>query len=549
MTGIEQRTGEQARRSALASPLLGFFLIVGFCGFLFFYGLGNFGLVGADEPRYAQVAREMLARHDWVTPTLSGSPWLEKPPLYYWQAMIAYSVFGVSDWAARLPSAFDATLAVLGVGLFFRRFELGSFRDSSLLLASSVAFIGFARAAATDMPLAATFTLAMLAWFTWMEDGRSSFLAAFYALLGLGMLAKGPVAPFLAGVIVLGFSAVSREWRVAYRTLWIPGVLLFLAISLPWYVLVQIRNPEFFRTFILEHNLARFGTNLYHHKEPFWYYLPVTLLGAAPWTVYVVMAVGSAFRKAAHSDKPGELANRSLPRFLLIWLAVPVFFFSLSQSKLPGYILPAIPAAIVLAGCYAARKTENAGCILHPPLVLHSVLSGLLVVPALMLPTVLLQHKLQWGKAAEISFGAAALLALVVLLLLRSRWNLTNLRRVTMIPVLLGLVVTLRIGTARLDRNLSARPVVTELRRLAPSAMPIALYRVSRETEYGLVFYTNQNVSRYENGQIPSSQHILMTKSGAQPELSAMTQSRQLLHLGRFADQNLEFYWVSAQQP
>ena len=93
--------------------------------FLFFYGLGQFGLIGADEPRYAQVAREMLQHHDWVTPTLGGQPWLEKPPLYYWQAMLAYAIFGVSDWAARLPAAMDATLLVFAVYFFLRRFRAG----------------------------------------------------------------------------------------------------------------------------------------------------------------------------------------------------------------------------------------------------------------------------------------------------------------------------------------------------------------------------------------------------------------------------------------
>src|SRR6266487_5365392 len=96
-------------------------LIAGFCAFLFFYGSGQFGLIGADEPRYAQVAREMLERHDWVTPTLGGAAWLEKPPLYYWQAMVAYRLFGVSDWAARLPSACDAFVLVLAVYWFLRR--------------------------------------------------------------------------------------------------------------------------------------------------------------------------------------------------------------------------------------------------------------------------------------------------------------------------------------------------------------------------------------------------------------------------------------------
>src|SRR5580658_225703 len=120
-------------------------LLAGFCGFLFFFGLAYFGLIGADEPRYAQVAREMLARHDWITPTLGGQPWLEKPPLYYWQAMLAYSIFGVSDWAARLPSAIDATLMVIAVYLFLKRFGPRFELDGALIAASSAEIVVYAR--------------------------------------------------------------------------------------------------------------------------------------------------------------------------------------------------------------------------------------------------------------------------------------------------------------------------------------------------------------------------------------------------------------------
>src|SRR6202161_135733 len=119
-------------------------LLAGFCAFLFLYGLGQFGLIGADEPRYAQVAREMLERHDWITPALGGRPWLEKPPLYYWQAMLSYSVFGVSDWAARLPSAVDATLMVFAVYLFLKRLRPGFELDAALMTASAAGVVVFA---------------------------------------------------------------------------------------------------------------------------------------------------------------------------------------------------------------------------------------------------------------------------------------------------------------------------------------------------------------------------------------------------------------------
>src|SRR5579859_2688198 len=155
-------------------------LIAGFCAFLFFYGMGQFGLIGADEPRYAQVAREMLERHDRITPVLGGHAWLEKPPLYYWQAMVAYSVFGVSDVAARLPGGIDATLLVVAVYLFFRRFRRGVEVDAALITASCAGVIGYAHAASMDMALGAAFSVGMLAWWAWRESGPRIYLALFY---------------------------------------------------------------------------------------------------------------------------------------------------------------------------------------------------------------------------------------------------------------------------------------------------------------------------------------------------------------------------------
>ena len=183
-------------------------LLAGFCAFLFFYGMGQFGLIGADEPRYAQVAREMLERHDWITPTLGGHAWLEKPPLYYWQAMLAYSVLGVTDVAARVPAAMDATLLVIAVYLFFRRFRPGVEIDAALITASCAGVIGYARAASMDMALAATFSIGMLAWWAWRESGKRIYLATLLPLMALGMLAKGPGRAVSRGVVIVLFAVV-----------------------------------------------------------------------------------------------------------------------------------------------------------------------------------------------------------------------------------------------------------------------------------------------------------------------------------------------------
>jgi 4-amino-4-deoxy-L-arabinose transferase-like glycosyltransferase len=528
-------------------------LLAGFCGFLFFYGLAYFGLVGADEPRYAQVAREMLARHDWTTPTLGGRPWLEKPPLYYWQAMLAYRMFGVSDWAARLPSAVDATLMVVAIYIFFRRFRPGSELDAALMTISSAGIIGFARAASTDMPLAATFTVALVAWYAWHETGVGIQLWLAYAFLALGMLAKGPVAPVLAAAIVTIFAIAKGDYRVLRRTLSIPGILLFSLIALPWYIAVQLRNPDFFRAFILQHNLQRFSSNLYHHREPFWYYIPVVLLALLPWTVFAVAAIAETVRawwsEGREMLKSGGEREDALNVFLLIWLFVPVVFFSLSQSKLPGYILPALPAGTLLLAEYVRRHNaadDRPGTV---PLILHSLFAGAVLVPALLVGQILFLRRITWGTPALIALAFATVLALGIAFTLSMPTRLRMLRFVTLIPVVLAVAAVLRLYAPALDKALSARPIALELGKLGSTSLPLAVFQVPRETEFGLAFYRNQKIDRYEddNGRIPAGEHMVVAPTGSHEDLVKQAGGRRVLYLGSFAPQHLDYYWVSAQ--
>jgi 4-amino-4-deoxy-L-arabinose transferase-like glycosyltransferase len=510
-------------------------LLLASCGFFFLWKLAAFGLIGADEPRYAQVAREMLARHDWVTPTLGGSPWLEKPPLYYWQTIIAYRIFGVSDWAARLPSVIDATLLVFAAYLFMRRFRPDVALDGALMLACSAGIVGYARAASMDMPLTATFVIAMLAWYSWLEEGSRMQLALFYIFLALAMLAKGPVAPFLAVLIIALFAALRRDFKLVLRTLWLPGIVLFCLIAAPWYVLVQLRNPNFFHFFIVEHNLARFGTNVFHHPEPFWYYVPVILLGWVPWTVLIV---GAIFWKPKQS---GDSENTSLPRFLMIWIGVVVLFFSLSQSKLPGYVLPALPAGILLLADYVNRKLQNQP---RPILILlHAVVSGGLIFAALTLPGVVVQHRLEWNRTLVMP-AVASILVLIAVTLFLLKTGSRGLRATTIVAVA-ALAFAIRFAAASLDETMSARAVSEALSRVAPQQLPVALVMVPRETEYGLQFYRNQlTVPRYEFRQAPAGEHLVVAAQGFRVALARDVPGRRVVYLGNFAPQKLEFFYV-----
>jgi 4-amino-4-deoxy-L-arabinose transferase-like glycosyltransferase len=513
----------------------GWILLLAFCFFFFLWKLSSFGLIGADEPRYAQVAREMLERRDWVTPTLGGMPWLEKPPLYYWQAMIAYRVFGVSDWAARLPSVLDASVLVFAIFCFVRRVRPDGPGDPAVMLACSAGMIGYARAASMDMPLAATFAIAMIAWYRWFQSESFVYLAMFYASLAFALLAKGPVALLLAAVIIFVFGAVRRDLRIAWRTLRLPGIVLFCMVGLPWYMLVQLRNPQFFRIFILEHNLARFGTNMFHHPEPFWYYVPVTLLGWVPWTIFVIAALLLAIDGWRKRD------TDPLNPLLLIWIVVILIFFSISQSKLPGYVLPAIPGGVLLLGAYLRAKADQKP---HAVLiVLHAGAGALLIFGALLVKYVIFQHGLEWNRSMvfPLAFSVAIGVGMAVVLF---KMGFSAMRVVTIVPAVIALALTLRLGAPALEETLSARSVSQALSRVAPRQLPVAVVMVSRETEFGLQFYRNQKIPRYELGQAPSGEHLLVAAQGFRKAFQGNVPERRIVYLGSFPAQRLEFFYV-----
>ncbi len=522
-------------------------IVGGLCVFLFFYGLGNFGLVGADEPRYAQIAREMLERHDWVVPVLNGKPWLEKPVLFYWEAMLSYSIFGVSDWAARLPNACNATAIVFAVYFFVRRFRRGLQFDAALVAASMAAIIGFARAASTDMPLMATLTLAMLAWTTWYATQHRRWLAMFYVFMGLGMLAKGPVAPFLAALIIVPFALLRRDWNIIWRTLWLRGILLFFAVTLPWYVAVQARVPEFFRIFILEHNLARYGSNLYRHHQPFWYYVPVVLLALLPWTVLaitgLVRAIRDRFSKAyAEVQQP----ENDFPLLFALWAVLPVLFFTFSGSKLPGYILPAVPGFVLLVVEWIAA-TSVAGRRVNVVLVVaHALVANLVLAVALLSYFVIYRMKPS-AQAYEVAGAITGFVLLVTIGLLLLR-GLKILRLVTVIPVLIGVGFVLKTASPAIDATQSARPVAHAIESIGAQSLPVAGFGIRRELEYGLTFYLNRPVSIYDRAEIPSGDHIVLARKGSETALAALIPGRRITPLRGFDPQGLAIVRVEASK-
>ena len=334
----------------------------------YFYGLGAVPLMGPDEPRYAQVAREMYERGGWVTPTLGGQTWFEKPALLYWLMEAGYGLFGVTEFAARAGSALAGVLTVLLAGWAARRAEFESREDMrgfgvtcAAVAASTLGLMVFARASSFDTLLTTTVTGALACFYcaeVHRGAGRRTWLVGFYLFVGASLLAKGLVGVLIPGAVVVVYSVLRRRWPGLSR-LGVPwGVLLVSMVAAVWYGPVIARHGRaFVDEFFVQHHFARYVSNRYHHPQPFWFYLPVTLGLALPWTAFLFGGVAGAVGTNARAED----AASKLRVLALAWLVVPVLFFSASGSKLPGYVLPALPGAALLAGDGLHRYLRGAG--------------------------------------------------------------------------------------------------------------------------------------------------------------------------------------------
>jgi 4-amino-4-deoxy-L-arabinose transferase-like glycosyltransferase len=303
---------------------------------LLFYQLGVALLMDPDEGRYAEIAREMLVTNDWLIPQLNLLPYLEKPPLVYWLTAASFKVFGFNAAAARLPVALSA-LAGLFLAYGLGRAFWGPLPGvlSALVLATSAGYVVLGRILTLDMVFALFLNLAIGLGYLALSRKHPRLWLWAYLALALAVLTKGPVAVVLTGLIwIIGVVVNRWPWRPLIN---FSGWLLLALLILPWLVYVQWRFPEFFQFFIIEQHFGRFLTPAIH-PEPVYYYIPVLLGLLLPWTWLLpwILGCGRPFRD------PDE-------RFLLIWAAVILVFFSLSRGKLVPYILPALlPLALII---------------------------------------------------------------------------------------------------------------------------------------------------------------------------------------------------------
>ena len=344
-------------------------------GTLFFVRLGTPGLFDADEPAYAQAAREMLETGDWITPHFNGRPRFDKPILFYWLTTLSYRVFGVTEFAVRFWSALAGVTLVLLVSRAARRW-FGPPADlwAGLALTTNLLTALLARAAVTDMLLTLFVTVAILAGVEVLEGSRKAGRWAMigWAAMGLAVLVKGPVGLLIPAMALGGSLLVSRERRLGLARL-VPwgGPLLFAAITLPWYGLALGANGwAFVDGFVIKHHVTRYTGVVSSHAGPIWFYLPVVLIGFFPWSGFLPRALWHAVTVARRRE-PGEPAGRLLI-VCACWVAGVFLFFSLAGTKLPSYIFPAFPALALLVGAagisHEKPTTDNRSASENDPL-------------------------------------------------------------------------------------------------------------------------------------------------------------------------------------
>jgi 4-amino-4-deoxy-L-arabinose transferase-like glycosyltransferase len=441
---------------------------------LWFADLGTRALHHPDEGRYAEIAREMHASGDLVTPRLNGLRYFEKPPLQYWLTAASFAAFGVRDWAARLPVALFGWLAIVAVGYAACRVAgpVTGWRTAAVL-ASMVWPIGLGHFVSLDAVLTGCLALAFAAFLVAQAGttahARAWMLVAWAATAG-AVLTKGLVGLAIPSGALLLYTLVTRDFAVWRRLALLPGLALLVASCAPWFMLVASRNPEFTHFFFVREHVERFLTTEHQREGAWWYFVPLLVLGLLPWTGAFAFVARASWR-----DAPRTPAGFAWPRFAWAWIAFVFIFFSASGSKLPSYILPLFPAAALLVAWQVERLPPRPWYGLLAAFALGAALLAL----ALWLGYGTLAHALATERTpveawARFGHGLRSGMAIIALFALIA-WLAWRRRTLAVVLLALGMNGGLALalwGNPGLDEARSTTALVTRLasRGYEPSA-------------------------------------------------------------------------------
>lgn len=348
------------RQSSLLHP--GKILLIALIYGLIWFGTLNYRhLIPSDEGRYAEMAREMLVTGDWITPRYNGYKYFEKPPLQVWATAIVFQVFGLGEWQARLWSALTGFLTILLIGFTGARiFNARTGWLSALVLASSPMWIISGHFNSLDMGLSAFLVSALCSLLLAQTAGNKNscrhWMWVCWSMMALATLSKGVIGAAIPAMVFIAYSISAWDWKIWSRLHLISGTILFLVITAPWFVLISQRHPEFLEFFFIHEHLQRFTNNAHSRTGPIYYFVPLLIIGISPWILQIPGAFAQAF-----AARKREFSSSWL---LACWCVVIFVFFSLSQSKLPGYIIPIFPALALLIASrldYLLRSNNELG--------------------------------------------------------------------------------------------------------------------------------------------------------------------------------------------
>ena len=537
--------------------------------FAFLWHLGSTGLVDETEPLFAEAARQMTVTGDWITPYYNGETRFDKPPLIYWLIAIAYKLIGVNEWAVRLPSAI-AAIALVVFGFYTLRYfgfatpgnaqkitsQPGQIKRQlwlsawigSALMAFNVHTIIWARTGVSDLLLSGCIGTALFCFFwgyvrgektdkSWLSFPHPWYLS-FYVLIALAVLAKGPVGIVLPGLIIFTFLlytgtfwSVLKEMSIAW------GGLIFLVLTVPWYILVTLENGRtYIDSFFGYHNFQRFTDVVNGHDAPWYFYFLIVLLLFAPWSVYLPLAIARLrFWQVSFWRKQPRYAQLSL--FACLWFSCIFIFFSISVTKLPSYVLPLIPAAsILVAEVWSQELSSFSKSKLNYGLLASIILNLLLVIalaiafiyipnvigkdPAIPnLKELIRQSGLHWRGGLVWGLGA---MGMVFFIRQRKQWRwLIAVNLISFVALIIFVLLPLSFFVDRY-RQLPLRQISQTIIQVQQPQEELWMVGFQKPT---LVFYTQRPVNFLKHPQ--DVKNYLSTQTGK------ITPSTQILLISR----------------
>ncbi len=339
-----------ANRQVTAFNSLALFVLFVVATILWFGTLDYRHLIPTDEGRYAQMAREMMVSGDYITPRYNDYKYFEKPPLHIWATAIIFKLFGLGEWQARLWSGLTGFFTILLVGYTAARLygHLTGYLAALILLSSPMWVVG-GHFNALDMGLSAFLNLALCALLLAQHadaehqaKSRRNWMWLCWLAMGLATLSKGLIGIVIPGMVLFAYILTRWDWKILARLHIISGLFIYLAITAPWFIAVSIQNPEFPHFFFIHEHFERFTADAHRRTAPFYFFIPLVVVGFLPW-------MPQFFQSAWQTLKQYRLNQFSANWILWAWFAVILIFFSISRSKLPGYIMPVFPALAILA--------------------------------------------------------------------------------------------------------------------------------------------------------------------------------------------------------